>query len=1589
MFRHESTMKFVLKIYFLLGCMLTYFCAVQPNVIQLTHALGTLKTKLIVLSRTLGSVGQAPLVLPVVLPDEEKMSKELAAKNFENISTWFKMPVFNHGKPVPDRELSYENSAKQYGYKTTNLIVLKFLTEQINKKLAEKKSPNRCAVPDFCAVRHNDNKAFLNHVSVPALDTLWARFCALQGAEKKTLVPGNLVILDTIRKNITQAFGDDRRIPGVLAQQFEYFLEKHKDSLLMVRSSGAEDRVDVANAGGNESVSSCLPTRTYVWQAMHTVISSYFSEKSLQQRLLTGDTITGSYMIPVLIQEMIGETESSIPVSGVIFSQEAEGNTFGIVQVQAAYGHNQGVVNSLVTVDTFYCGPSGIIHPVIRKKKQRLVSIKQERKRERERDYQLEFVTNNAKHQSQSCLTPDLVHDLKLIADHIQEAYNHPMDIEFVVQKNSIGVVTIYLVQARPLVPRKIKPGEEPSYIEQNIIDALREKEEKAGSSLVIKGITVGIGGGYVRTVSNLQQVLITDDIGQALKKYHDNPERTRIKSIIIQRMAPATSHEATMFRSYGLPVFVVSSQERKSIEKKFFATQGTVLIDPQRSLVVKSDRIFDEKRALEEKIVALGWVEHPIPLKQSLITGFSSEKTSEFSRNLKRYVDELTWSKIGHADHDDTKEPMRTLITQLKNAQSRPAVVSLLKRIVHRVAGLAGQLTHQPATSLLVQARMVSNFVMSSACEILYAWDTFDDEKNQFLSWLYPIKFLETLLFQTFDDEVLDDNSYFLMRKGYREDQAAFAQLEKSSEVQIKLMEKKNPELLEHFIQFKKLEVLALSSHVKTSWNDFLQQLMALSGSKAYNQRIKKLARLIKNLNDLKVLDIWLNVSCVPTWDTITTKKIRKEIKPGLCIELLTHEFDHDPVIRWAQEKESILAVWDKKIDKWAEPDNFEKLFKQFDEHVIKALITSPDNSCTKNFSRAGRLGKFIMLSFMKRCIDLYDQTIKGLTGSQRYENNKTLQVKRFAMLLHGYFNFMEQIMNLIPKSEQPKLMIIATRTGGLDWSFEKYIKTIQEIFERLKGPRALETYVWGRLEMKKPEALLQASKNFSVGAAQIGSKVDFNRATPGTLEDLFMLMHQNMLVSLSVLGKSEGLNKALFPPLVKTVGDVLEQIKINATEGVSGSIQHYETSLIGMNYQYPNFTAYYNLPLRQHSSTFEIRYNLQKSPDKVLLDVKYFGHNEGDRMNGVLGFAWLAAVASKLTFETVPYTTAAINKGSAETGFSWILDEKSPYADIKECLTRMGNATLNFAYSIPRMLFLIHKIRPFLVDQTPDKKYIKFFEEDDYLKDKEKAEKIMDVIPRMPDEVFIQSLYFNGWFIDGYMIAQRYDDAFKIIRFSCEKIIQESLFEADSRLSTQTLFELCCSELKAMLVNKIKISEIVDYITGLEAINTLSRDGRQLRAIMPLILTLHAIDKENKKVQQLVENIMQVAQTSLNDADFYTVTFIAKDFITHGVYDKNYIKNAENLAIDLLNTEKIYINYYKEKEPKFKYEQVKEIVMAMSEYSKKLSPDRADTKEAIKESLRNIRSQVLRINKGPDGAIIKSSGLQDALSGFLASIG
>jgi phosphoenolpyruvate synthase/pyruvate phosphate dikinase len=346
-----------------------------------------------------------------------------------------------------------------YGYKTANLTLLSDLCKNL------KNDTYAFDVPQFFGISSKDIQTFVKNILKKDLAQEWDDLIntyslkdndwLTKAITSKKFPDGFLAGAKAIEVSINKSFDDviknNKQDLKDLFQDIKEISipENLKTEKLMVRSTGKEDTDKLANAGGNESVANVDPETNQILMAMKIVIASYFSEKSLTQRLGAGDqSIPEAPFTPVLIQRMIGEKdETNLPRCGVMFTEETEGalskiikgKTSGITIIQCAFGHNEGVVNSIVSVDTYIVDSDEQQHAVIRPKQFRIAPIEA---------LKLDRKDNDPAYINRPVLEPHAITAMKQLATELETFYKKPMDVEFVIFKEE-NKETIYIQDLR------------------------------------------------------------------------------------------------------------------------------------------------------------------------------------------------------------------------------------------------------------------------------------------------------------------------------------------------------------------------------------------------------------------------------------------------------------------------------------------------------------------------------------------------------------------------------------------------------------------------------------------------------------------------------------------------------------------------------------------------------------------------------------------------------------------------------------------------------------------------------------------------------------------------------------------------------------------------------------------------------------------------------------------------------------------------------------------------------------------------------------------------------------------------------------
>lgn len=455
-------------------------------------------------------------------------------------------------------------SETSFGHKAANLLKLDHLCKSLTlPKLS-------LCVPKFICFSHTE---ILEHIEkfYPTYSKDWNTFLQMHNLSSDAQLH-----LWKIQENLIHVFSKHHFCTHAL----NAFLQD--EDILIVRSTGREDSRLFSNAGGNRSESGILPQIPLVSEAIGKVVASYHSIKSLRLRSLGEDNIEAPPFLSVFVQEMIGEIYESnrqitIPVSGILHTQEMMGHTPGVIQVQALFGHNDGLVKNILPFDTFYVQPE-TIHEICQFKKQRLVpSLTGEFIR----------VDNPWELRISPTLNSQTLFAFHELSRHVEDYFKFPMEMEWVFVDQ-----VLYLVQARPLIEKK---GGIPTYVDQKVLNSIPHEEYP---------IEAVVSKGSVTVLSDPKEWIQDVTLEKAFNHYL-REDKPALKAMLSQFPAAATSHAACSLREKGIEVF---SGINLNLHKK------RALLDPQQGKVfVLTEELFDQKMIVE------GWTSHPISPVESI----------------------------------------------------------------------------------------------------------------------------------------------------------------------------------------------------------------------------------------------------------------------------------------------------------------------------------------------------------------------------------------------------------------------------------------------------------------------------------------------------------------------------------------------------------------------------------------------------------------------------------------------------------------------------------------------------------------------------------------------------------------------------------------------------------------------------------------------------------------------------------------------------------------------------------------------------------------------------------------------------------
>lgn len=1004
-------------------------------------------------------------------------------------------------------------NARSFGYKAANLMFLESCIEEFN---ASKTTSIRSTIPEFKAIPNNE---IIRHLinNIPNFIEKWKEFCNLQG-KSETLKPEAKSTLKSLREEIKRAFTVSKFTLTDLPEATTF----------MVRSTGEEDRIDVANPGGNESIASDVAN---ISKSIGLVVASYLSEKSLMQRLKSGEDITDHFPLSAcLIQTMVtGENHNALAVSGVIYTNS------GHVSIQSAPGHGELIVNSKGNFDNYYITPQGKVYAEIRHKHFRLTPKMNESTGYIEQIEQ----DNNFTQATSPSLEERTATCLYELANFIENKYRMRMDIEFVYDGANR---TINIVQARP-IPEGYKRAIMPSALSNRFISEHNPRNIKANV------ITADLNSASV--VTHPEEILICDNIAQALDIYLKGANQ--IKTVIVKREAPETSHEAGMFTSKAISVLQIENlaEARQWAEN---LTDTVLICDPQHKRLYQIPKSEYSEGLIQEGIYASTLTSHVTPIKrksdkallQPLLEAMKTRPILNYNGELLRqHLEKLSIPKFG------TDIEQKNILISLLQLASRMLKKEQISLDLFKEIMLTGEELFLLLSSEEQYKEQTSKYYLN----------VFEKFNGLILSTHKEDVLSSSLVREIMETKQRKKNLQTAVQKDYI---SSFVDSIKGalriSKSNKKIFEAFNKAQREDFLELIALDKFIMKPENKIKWKNFCLSTFQK------NQRTV-LKYLVKEIIQHKIHTNFLN--------TIFLSEYAKD--PHKALGNLYKIFDKGKEDRENFSKaKQILLQMEAQIDEWSKPEEFSQLHKNLENKLndLKFLL---------KFDQPQKLSEIledpingpIAINYLNKLVDILDLSIKKVQVNNIYkEIEKEEQVENFRKLLKDFVSIME---HLIPSDTK---------------NSERLLKALKDS----------QSYV-SKVDKPKKEELL-ISKDFSISDLSLKSgRIPYFQS----LADLHTLTHQIILQSLILL--SEKTSNELIknsPEEIGKINSIITSYRKPKTKNVTDKVLP-PPSLSQAYYDYPELITKYHIPLRSHFASVEVKYNVNSN--KFLLDFKLNG--------------------------------------------------------------------------------------------------------------------------------------------------------------------------------------------------------------------------------------------------------------------------------------------------------------------------------------------------------------------------------------------
>lgn len=320
-----------------------------------------------------------------------------------------------------------------------------------------------------------------------------------------------------------------------------------------VRSSATAEDLPTASFAGQQETFLNIAGDEQLMDACRRCYASLFTDRAISYRIEKGFSHV-QVALSIGVQKMI---RSDLAGSGVMFTLDTDTGFPGVVEINAAYGLGEYVVQGFVDPDEYM-----VFKPLLKDEKLRPIVEKQLGGKEQKLTYSTggtkttkNMVTSHQERIS-FVLTDDEILELARWAVLVEDYYGMPMDMEWAKDGND-GL--LYMVQARPETVQS-----------QMEADVFKQFYLKESGQVMLTGLAIGeaIASGKAQVIKDISDREQFKE-GAILIASMTDPDWVPIMSKaagIITDHGGRTSHAAIVSRELGIPAIVGTGTATRAI---------------------------------------------------------------------------------------------------------------------------------------------------------------------------------------------------------------------------------------------------------------------------------------------------------------------------------------------------------------------------------------------------------------------------------------------------------------------------------------------------------------------------------------------------------------------------------------------------------------------------------------------------------------------------------------------------------------------------------------------------------------------------------------------------------------------------------------------------------------------------------------------------------------------------------------------------------------------------------------------------------------------------------------------------------------